>query len=62
VGGSNTTWAPHAKHVREATADEANRAAEASEQGGIRLRWGWAREVLDVHEVRADGSDPLDVV
>ena len=62
MSGSGTTRAPQAQHVWQTAADEANRPAEASEPGGIRLRREWAREVLDIHEVRANGSDSLEVL
>jgi len=62
VAESGTTPAPQAQHVRQAAAGETSRPAEASEPGGIRRRRDWAREVLDVHVVRANGSDSLEVL
>ena len=62
VAESGTTPAPQAQHVRQAAAGEASRPAEASEPGWIRRRRDWAREVLDVHVVRANGSDSLEVL
>jgi uncharacterized membrane protein len=62
VSGSGTTRAPQAQHVRQAAADEVNGPADAPGPRGIRRRREWAREVLDVHEVRANGSDSLKVL
>ena len=63
VSGSDAALrVSQAHHVREAAPDEANGAAEASEQRGSRLRRKGLIEILHVHEVRANGADSLEIL
>ena len=55
------TGASCAEHVRHAATQEANCPAEAPEPGGIGNRRAGPGNVLDLHEVRANGSDSLEI-
>ncbi|HMG28652.1 MAG TPA: hypothetical protein VK585_00850 [Jiangellaceae bacterium] len=51
-----------AQHVWQAAREDANRLAEAPQRGGIRHRRERTDEVLDLHEVGANRSNPLEVL
>lgn len=62
MNGRRLTSTSQAEHVRQAAAEDAYGPAEASQPGRLRRRRKWAGKILDLHEVRANGSDPLELL
>lgn len=59
--GGGTAGASHTEHVRQAATEDAKCRAEAPEPGGIGDGTEGPGDVLYLHEVRANGSDSLDI-